>query len=209
MVKVKICGITNLEDALGAIEAGCDALGFVFYKKSPRYITPEETRDIIKNLPKNIIKIGVFVNEKEKRIREIAKLCKLDMLQFHGSESVDFCKRFTGFKIIKAFRIKDKVDLARILRYNTFAYLFDTFVKSKAGGTGKRFDWRLLKDIKGIGRTIFLSGGLNPANVAQAIKAAHPDWLDVSSSLEKSAGIKESRLVKDFINRARGSYVTR
>jgi len=199
MVKVKVCGITNLDDAKACVKYGCDALGFVFYKKSPRYIQPEEAKNIIQDLPKNIIKIGVFVNEKEKRIRQIAKLCKLDMLQFHGNESAGFCKRFVGFKLIKAFRIKDKVDLAKILRYNTFAYLFDTFVKSKAGGTGKKFNWELLKRLGNKKEPIFLSGGLNAGNVTQAIKAAHPDWVDVSTSVELRPGEKDRKKVKKFI----------
>lgn len=196
--KVKICGITNLKDALNALEAGCDALGFVFYKKSPRYITPKEASGIIKNLPKNIFKIGVFVNEKEKNIRKIAKLCGLKMLQFHGDESCGFCKNFGGFKIIKAFRIKEKLDLSRILRYNTFAYLFDTFVKSRPGGTGKQFNWDLLAclDIK---QPIFLSGGINANNVKRAIQVIHPDWIDVSSSVELRPGKKDHSKVKELI----------
>lgn len=132
-VKVKICGITNLEDALASIKSGCSALGFIFYKKSPRYITPLKAKDIINRLPKVIKNVGVFVNTEEKEIRRIAKLCRLDMLQFHGNESAEFCARFKNYKIIKAFRIKDKIDLKNISKYKTFAYLFDTFVKSKAG----------------------------------------------------------------------------
>lgn len=206
MVKVKICGITNLEDAQAAVKSGCDALGFVFYKKSPRYISPEATRDIIKNLPENIIRIGVFVNEKEKQIRRIAKLCNLGMLQFHGDESPSFCKRFASYKVIKAFRIREKLDLSKILRYNTFAYLFDTFVKHKPGGTGARFNWDLLTrlDIK---QPIFLSGGLTEKNVQQAIKIAHPDWVDVSTSVELRPGKKDYKKVKNFIKAVKNKSV--
>ena len=199
MVKVKICGITNLEDALNAIDAGCDALGFVFYKKSPRYIEPKRAKEIIEKLPEKILKIGVFVNEKEKSIRSIANLCKLDMLQFHGNESPEFCQKFGGFRVIKAFRVKDKIDLSEILRYNTFAYLFDAFVKSKRGGTGKRFNWGLLRPLAGIRQQIFLSGGINANNAKRAIQVVWPDWIDVSSSVEIRPGKKDQTKVKEFI----------
>lgn len=203
MVRVKICGITNLEDALCSVEAGCDALGFVFYKKSPRYITPQKAKDIIKKLPKNITKIGVFVNAPEKTIKDIARICGLDMLQFHGNESQEFCKRFNGYQIIKVFRIKDKIDIENILRYKTFAYLFDTFVESKPGGTGRRFNWDLLEGLEDIDRSIFLSGGLTAKNVKGAIKVIHPDWVDVSSSVEIKPGEKDYNKVKKFIEAVR------
>jgi len=203
MVRVKICGITNLEDAQVSLEAGCDALGFVFYKKSPRYIAVEVAKQIIKQLPKHAIKIGVFANTKEETIRHIAKVCHLDILQFHGNESPEFCRRFKGYKIIKAFRIKDKIDLPKILRYKTFAYLFDTFAKSRIGGTGRIFDWALLKYLKDIKQPIFLSGGLTERNVKKAIKTIHPDWIDVSSSVEIKPGKKDHKKVKKFIKTAR------
>lgn len=199
MVRIKICGITNLEDALSSIEAGSDALGFVFYKKSPRYITPQKAVDIIRYLPKKVIKIGVFVNAEEKIIKHIAKLCGLDILQFHGEESPEFCKKFKGYKIIKAFRIKDKIDFKNILRYHTFAYLFDTFVESKIGGTGRKFNWNLIRDIDSLKRPVFLSGGLTDKNVKGAIKYVHPDWVDVSSSVEIRPGKKNHKKVKQFI----------
>ena len=200
MVKVKICGITNLRDALISVGAGCDALGFLFYKKSPRYIAPEEAKEIIKNLPRNVTKIGVFVNCREKSIKSIAKICNLDILQFHGNESVEFCRKFNGYKIIKAFRVEKKIDLAKILKYKTFAYLFDTFSQSKFGGTGKTFDWCLLADIK---HPIFLSGGLNAHNVNKAIKKVNPAWVDASSTLEVRPGEKDSKKVRKFIQAAK------
>ncbi len=218
MVKIKICGITNLEDALNSIEAGCDALGFVFYKKSSRYITPEKASQIIIHLPPHILKIGVFVNAQEKKIKRIAKLCNLDMLQFHGDESPHFCERFNGYKIIKTFRVnpvrnttqiknnvivsngvKDRIDLKNILRYKTFAYLFDTFVKSKIGGTGTKFNWTLVRHLGGFHKPIFLSGGLNAENVKEEIRKVQPDWIDVSSSVEIKPGKKDYKKVKGFI----------
>jgi len=205
MVKIKICGITNLEDALSAGKLGCDALGFVFFKQSPRYITPEHAGDIIKYLPKHIIKIGVFRNAAEKKIRQIAKFCKLDILQFHGQESPQFCQRFKGYKIIKVFRIKDKIDTRFVLKYKSFAYLFDTFTSSAAGGTGKSFDWKLIGNLRGVKQPIFLAGGLNPKNINRAIKTACPDWVDVSSGVESAPGKKDYAKLKKFIAQARQS----
>lgn len=204
MAKVKICGITNLEDAKAATAAGADALGFIFYKKSPRYITPEKVKEIISVLPGKIAKIGVFVGAEEKEIRRIAKMCRLDMLQFHGGESPGFCRRFRGKKIIKAFRIKDSVSLKNILKYRTAACLFDTFAASKAGGTGRRFNWELIKDIrKKIKRPLFLSGGLNIGNIKEAIRTVRPAWLDVSSSVESSPGKKNHIKLREFIKTAK------
>ncbi|MCM8800472.1 MAG: phosphoribosylanthranilate isomerase [Candidatus Omnitrophica bacterium] len=200
MVKIKICGITNLSDALTSINAGCHALGFIFYKKSPRYISAQRAKQIIRNLPKKIKKIGVFVNAKEKIIKDIARICKLDLLQFHGDESPRFCQQFKDYPVIKAFRIKDRIDLSEILSYNTSAYLFDTFVKSKSGGTGKHFNWDLLKAIRDkIRKPIFLSGGLDLRNVKEAIKLIRPDWVDVSSSLEIKPGKKDPHKIIRFI----------
>ncbi len=203
MVKIKICGITNLEDAVNSVKAGCNALGFIFYRKSPRYITPEKASQIIKHIPPHILKIGVFVNAKEKAIKRTAKLCNLDMLQFHGTESPEFCKKFKGYKIIKAFRVKDKIELKDLLNYKPFAYLFDTFVKSKVGGTGKKFNWMLVRHLSGFRKPIFLSGGLNEKNVKEAIKQVRPDWLDVSSSVEIKPGKKDYKKVKKFISLTR------
>lgn len=199
MIKVKICGITNLEDALNSVKAGCNALGFVFYRKSPRYITPEKASRIIKHIPAHILKIGVFVNAEEKTIKRIAKLCSLNILQFHGKESIKFCNKFKDYKIIKAFRVKDKVDPRKIIKYKTFAYLFDTFVKSKAGGTGKNFNWKLVRHIDGLTRPVFLSGGLTANNVKKAMEVVQPDWVDVSSSVEIKLGKKDSNKVRQFI----------
>lgn len=207
MVRVKICGITNLEDAQASVDAGCDALGFVFYKKSPRYITPKKAQNIIRNLPKKIKKIGVFVNAQEKEIRRIAKLCHLDMLQFHGNESPGFCKRLHNYRIIKAFRIKDRINLEEILKYRTFAYLFDTFINSKFGGTGKKFNWRLLGQMDDLKHPVFLSGGLTRRNVKEAIKYVHPDWVDASSSVEIRPGKKNCKKVRKFIETIRKARV--
>lgn len=203
MIKVKICGITNQDDAVASVEAGCDALGFLFYNKSPRAITPAEAASIIKNLPKQVIKIGVFVNEKESIVRRIAKLCKLDILQFHGEESAEYCRKFAGYKIIKVFRIRNKMDLSKVMKYKVFAYLFDTYVKGKKGGTGKQFNWSMVSHLEGVKCPIFLSGGLTEENVKKAIKTVHPQWVDASSSLECKPGIKDHKRVKRFVGIAK------
>ena len=204
MVKVKICGITNLKDARDALASGCDALGFVFYRKSPRYIAPFRAKGIIKALPESVIKIGVFADAREKAIKDIAKNCKLDMLQFHGRETPEFCARFKKYPVIKAFRVKDEINYKDVSRYKTFAYLFDTFVKSKAGGTGKRFDWNLARDAASLRHPVFISGGLTHLNVREAIESARPDWVDVSTSVEKRPGEKEPGKVKRFLRAAKG-----
>jgi phosphoribosylanthranilate isomerase len=204
VVKVKICGITNLKDAMDSVDAGCDALGFVFYRKSPRYITPLKARSIIQALPGSVVKIGVFADSKEKAIKNIAKSCKLDMLQFHGRETPEFCARFRNYPVIKAFRVKNEINYKDISRYKTFAYLFDTFIKSKIGGTGKKFDWNLARHIGPLRQPVFISGGLTHGNVREAIRLARPDWVDVSTSVEKHPGEKEPRRVRRFLKAAKG-----
>ena len=205
MVKVKICGITNLEDALYAVGQGADALGFVFYKKSPRYIKPEKAEAIIKQLPESVKKVGVFVNSRQATIERIAGRLKLDMLQFHGNESERFCDRFRSFKVIKAFRIRDRINPAELSKYNVWAYLFDTFSKGKFGGTGKKFNWQLLSCLKNLNKPVFLSGGLTPTNLKKALRTFSADWVDASSSLESSPGRKDPAKIRKFIENARSA----
>ncbi len=200
MVKVKICGITNLEDALAAFFSGADAIGFVFYKKSPRCIASLKASRISKILPNSIKRVGVFVNSPERQIKEIARKCNLDMLQFHGDETPDFCSRFLRFKVIKAFRVSRGFDFSKLLKYKRCSFLFDGFIKNKYGGTGRKFDWSLLKDKAKIRREVFLSGGLNTSNVKKALKIVKPDWVDVSGGVELAPGIKSHKKIKEFIN---------
>lgn len=204
MVKVKICGITNLADALAAVNAGCDALGFVFLKKSPRYITPLKAKKLINQLPERIIKIGVFANAREKTVKRISRQCRLDILQFHGKEAPEYCNRFKNYKIIKTFLVKGRIDKKILAQYQPFAYLFDTYVKSKLGGTGKKFNWNLVTNL-GLEHPVFLSGGLNEKNVRQAIKKVKPEWVDASSSLEARPGKKDHKKIKNFITAAKKS----
>jgi phosphoribosylanthranilate isomerase len=203
MTKVKICGITNLEDALAALFCGADALGFVFYKKSPRFIAPVKARNISRILPKKILKVGVFVNEHPAEVKKIARLCRLDMLQFHGNETAEYCAKFKSYKVIKAFPVAKSIDLVRVLEYKVYAYLFDAFSKKGFGGSGKKFNWNLLNNIDRIKLPVFLSGGLSCANVSRAVKQLNPDWVDVSTSLELRPGKKNHKRINSFIRRVK------
>jgi phosphoribosylanthranilate isomerase len=199
LVKVKICGITNLEDALASLFAGADALGFVFYKKSPRNISLSQAQNISRLLPKKILRVGVFVDADISTVKRIARACHLDMLQFHGHESSAYCQKFKGYKIIKAFRIGTPEDLDKISKYKTFAYLFDSFSNTQFGGTGNKFNWKILAQSARIEPIIFVSGGLTAGNVRQAVKLLKPDWVDVSSSLELRPGKKNHQKIRKFI----------
>ncbi|MCU0666641.1 MAG: phosphoribosylanthranilate isomerase [Candidatus Omnitrophica bacterium] len=197
-LKAKICGITNLKDALSAVSSGADAVGFIFYKKSPRYITAERAAFIISSLPKKVKAVGVFVNAKEEQVKKAAKLCGLGILQFHGNESLEFCKKFKGYKIIKAFRVGRDFNFGLVNKYPVWGCLFDK-LSGKYGGTGKVFNWELLKEKKFPGKKVFLSGGINAGNLTKAFKKVKPDWVDVSTSLEKSAGEKDRVKITKFM----------
>ena len=203
MVKVKICGVTNLEDALAALFSGADAIGFVFYKNSPRFIEPLKARNISRILPKKILRAGVFVNAPGIKVKQAAKLCNLDILQFHGDESPGYCGQFPGYKVVKAFKVAGKIDLAKIKKYQTYGCLFDAFSKNQSGGTGKKFNWNLLKNIDKISGQVFLAGGLNSRNVKSAVKRLRPDWVDASSSLESRPGKKDHKKIQQFVKAAK------
>jgi len=201
MVRIKICGITNWEDAELSVKLGVDALGFVF-AKSPRKITPQKAFRIIKNLPPFVFTVGVFVNEDLKKIKRIVKFCRLNAVQLHGEEDPLFCKRIREFtKVIKAFRIKDERDLDNLINYEVDGYLLDTYTEEAYGGTGKTFDWELAIRAKKIlgGRPLILSGGLNPKNVSEAIRKINPFAVDVSSGVESFPGKKSKLLLTKFI----------
>ena len=201
--KVKICGITNLEDALAAVLAGADAIGFVFYRPSPRYIEPGKARQISLIIPQEVKKVGVFVDEAEIKIKKTARLCHLDLLQFHGQESPEFCRRFRGYKIIKALRLRKEADLARMKEYKTYGFIFDAFDKNKIGGTGKKFNWKILKQTDKIKHPFFLSGGLSSRNVESALAQTKAPWVDASSSLESRPGKKDHQKIMRFIKKAK------
>ncbi len=201
MIKIKICGITNLEDAIASADAGVDALGFNFYKKSPRCIEPEKAAEIIGQLPPFVMPVGIFVNEREEKIREIQQLACLQALQFHGDESPEFCQRF-GARVIKAFQVKDKESLKNMAHYHVGAFLLDSYRDGVRGGTGVTFDWHLAVVAKTFGKVI-LAGGLTPENVAEAVKLVQPYGVDVAGGVEKEKGIKDHAKIKKFITEVR------
>lgn len=201
MTKVKICGITNLKDAEIALEAGADALGFVF-ATSPRQISAQEAAKIIKKTGPWTASVGVFVNETSEKITQIVLECGLSAVQLHGDESPLLTKRLSSFKVIKAFRVGKDFKTSETRGYSAQAYLFDTKVKDLFGGSGKSFDWKILKNKKW-DKPIILSGGLHPKNVNEAIRLLKPYGVDVSSGVERSAGKKDSKLVKEFIRNAK------
>ncbi len=197
MVKVKICGITNLEDALIAVEAGADALGFVFFQGSPRFISPEEAAMIIRRLPPFVQTVGLFVNEASTKVNAIADQCGLDLIQLHGDESPEYCTGITR-RIIKAFRVKDASSLDEMANYRVAACLLDAWSPAARGGTGTTFNWEIAAKAA-VSHTIILAGGLTPENVAGAIAAVKPYAVDVSSGVESAPGIKNTELVRRFI----------
>jgi len=203
-VKVKICGITNVRDGTAAVEAGADALGFIFCEQSPRRISLETAAGIIRELPSFVVKVGVFVNAREEIVSRAIAECGLNLLQFHGEETPEYCLRF-GLMSMKAFRISDAASLQRLADYKTDAWLLDSYSPGKAGGTGERFNWDLAVEAQKWGRLIFLAGGLTPENVAEAVQRVHPYAVDVSSGVEASPGKKDPAKVKAFIAAARGA----
>ncbi len=201
MVKVKICGITNPEDALKAVDFGADALGFVFYKASPRYISPEETKHIIHKLPPYVTTVGVFVNENTEEIRRIVDFALIDVVQLHGNEPPEMC--LMDRRVIKAVRVRELNDLEPLKLCVASAYLLDTYDPELYGGTGQIFNWDIAVDAKQLGRVI-LAGGLTPENVERAVRWVRPYAVDVSSGVEEEKGRKDHRKVRLFIERAKG-----
>ena len=203
MTKIKICGLTNKEDAKEAARLGADFAGFIFYKRSPRYIEPKDARAIAGTLPAEVIKVGVFVDERLETISEAARLAGLDMAQLHGEEGPEHCSFVRKrIKVIKAFRTRDAKDLEKINEYDADFYLLDTYREGKPGGTGEAFDWNILSD-KRFSRPVILSGGLRPDNVREAIQKVSPYGVDVSSGVEKSPGKKDFILMRKFIENVR------
>jgi len=201
LVKVKICGITNLKDAEAALEAGADALGFVF-AESPRKVTIAQASKIVKALGPWVATVGVFVNEAPKSILRTAAECGFSCIQLHGDENPLLTKKLSSFKVIKAFHVDEDFKQSAIDRYNVDAFLFDTKAKDLFGGSGKTFDWKRI-DPKKIRRPFILSGGLHPKNVRQAVRVLKPYGVDVSSGVERSAGKKDKKLMKEFIQNAK------
>ena len=196
--KIKICGMTDLNDALLAVELGADALGFVFYSKSPRYITVSAAANICNELPPFVAKVGVFVDELEYEIEKALNECLLNALQFHGEEPPGFCQKFAA-KSIKAVRVRGEESLRAAAEYDVDALLLDTYTDESRGGTGKTFDWSLAVKAKEIGLPIILSGGLTTVNVQEAVRRVRPYAVDVASGVEREPGKKDPEKLRRFI----------
>jgi phosphoribosylanthranilate isomerase len=209
MVKVKICGITNLKDARQALEAGAAFIGFNFYERSPRYITPSAAKRIMQSLPKKAKAVGVFVNEKEGKMLAIVRQIGLSHVQLHGEESPETVARLQRtIPVIKAVRVRKSFSTSELSRYkNASAFLLDGFDGRRRGGSGKSFRWDIARHAKRAGH-IFLAGGLTPDNLGEAIRSARPYAVDVCSGVEAKPGKKDPAAVIDFIRAARAAQKT-
>lgn len=197
-VKVKICGLTNYEDAMAAADMGADMLGFNFYPKSPRYLKPDQAAEIINRLPAFVDIVGLFVNDPFERIEQIIEECQLDWVQLHGDESPKFCEQFQSFNVrtMKAIRVKDKKDIKRAGEYFTDAVLLDAFDPKKYGGTGLSFDWNIIGNIT---KRVFLAGGINAENVKKAVSLGIYG-IDVCSAIESKPGKKDHAKMRELFN---------
>ena len=200
MIRVKICGITNAEDALVAVEAGADALGFVFFQGSPRYISPDIAAAIIRRLPPFVQTVGLYVNEELVTVNTTADRCGLDLIQLHGDEYPDYCAAVNR-RVIKAFRVKGPSSLDGMANYPVAASLLDAWSPAAYGGTGATFNWEIAADAA-FSHCIILAGGLTPDNIAEAVATVKPYAVDVSSGVESAPGKKDAELVRSFIRNA-------
>lgn len=201
-VKVKICGLTNLEDAQCAVDSGADYLGFIFYRKSPRSVTVPKVVEIVKNLKNSSAKtVGVFVDAPAHFVNEAAKEIGFDFIQLHGSEDADYVSLIEK-PVIKVFRISDDFDLSELKGYNVPYFLLDTYKKGLMGGTGETFNWDKAVEAGEFGE-IFLSGGLRVDNIVEAVKKVNPFCVDISSGVEKSPGVKDKDKIKEIISKVK------
>jgi phosphoribosylanthranilate isomerase len=199
MIEVKICGITNPADARLAADCGANALGFIFYPKSPRYVTPKKAKWIAEQIPKSVIRVGVFVNQQAEGIKVIARFCGLHLIQLHGDECPEFCRNFESFRLIKAFAPQDPGDLERLKDFRIRGILIDARRPGVYGGTGERADWILARKA-GETQPLILAGGLGEDNVAEAIRTVSPRALDLNSGLESSPGKKDPGKIKKVMD---------
>jgi len=202
MVRVKICGITTVEDALQAVEAGADAIGLVFHAESPRYVFPEQAAAIVRALPPFVQAVGLFVNADIGFVNATAAQCRLDIVQLHGEESPEYCG-LVERRVVKVFRVKDITSLDPMKDYRVAGYLLDAYSPKAHGGTGTTFNWEVAKTAKKYG-PIILAGGLTPDNVRLAVESVDPYAVDVSSGVESAPGKKDHAKVREFIRRAKG-----
>ena len=205
MTFIKICGITNVDDALAAVTAGADALGFNFYKPSPRYVTPQRARDIIAKLPLSVLTVGVFVNEESpKAVRNIANEATVTALQLHGDESPSYCRELAADRyVIKTLAVANDFDLQTVQAFEVEAIMLDTKHNSLRGGTGLVFDWSIASDANNLVTKLFLAGGLGPENIADAIEIVRPYAVDACSALEDEPGKKNHERLRAFVETAR------
>jgi phosphoribosylanthranilate isomerase len=206
MVRVKICGITRAEDASAAVDAGADALGFIFSSTSPRLVTNAQAAAIIRTLPPFLPRVGVFVNPSDAEVRRAITECGINVLQFHGEEPPEFCRRF-GLPVLKAFRVSSAESLKSLAEYSTETWLLDSYVAGQRGGTGATFNWDLAADAVNRGGRVILAGGLTPANAADAVRRVRPYALDVSSGVESAPGKKDAAKIRAFISAAKAAVL--
>jgi phosphoribosylanthranilate isomerase len=202
--RIKVCGITGLDDARSAVAAGADALGFIFVEQSPRHSDPERVREIVRRLPPFVNAVGVFVDADPTHVEEIAHYCRLDLVQLHGSESPDYCRNLS-IGVVKAFRVGPGFSASHLVPYveGVRAFLLDTYHPEMAGGTGKTFDWDLLRGIGAVSRPVILAGGLKPENVVSAIERVRPYAVDVNSGVEWAPGRKDAERIERFVRLVR------
>lgn len=207
MVRIKVCGITSLDDALAAVEAGADALGFNFYRRSPRYVAPALAKSITERLPSQVQSVGVFVNEgSPEAVERLAAEAGVRVVQLHGDESPEFCAALQrGRAVIKALRVGESFAPEQAARYPSDAILLDAYSARARGGTGETFDWALARRTRELVPQLYLAGGLTPANVGAAVRAVRPFAVDVCSGVEFSPGRKSPELVGRFVAAARAA----
>jgi phosphoribosylanthranilate isomerase len=198
MTQIKICGITRIEDALCAAESGADAVGFIFHKASPRYIAPKRAQEIIAALPAELVTVGVFVNRDAEEVARTVDMCGLDLIQLHGDESPEYCRRFPPERVLKAVFLRAPEELPALDAYEVRAFLVDTRDAGRYGGTGKRADWELATRL-GKSHPLILAGGLGIGNIGEALSAVAPRAVDINSGCERTPGIKDHHRMKRII----------
>lgn len=201
---IKVCGITNIGDALFAAEQGATALGFIFFEGSPRYVTPQTAAMITATLPQDVLRVGVFVDEEPAKVRMVAALAGLNVVQLHGNESPVVCEQLRDLTVWKVFRVSDGFSVERLAQYECAAYFLDTASDSLHGGTGRTFPWPLAVEAKKFGPVI-MAGGLDAGNAGEAIQRVAPYGVDASSKLERKPGLKDHDKVKAYIEAARSA----
>jgi phosphoribosylanthranilate isomerase len=205
MTFIKICGITNIDDARAAIDAGADALGFNFYPPSPRYISPEDARELIEQLPDSVLTVGVFVNEGMESLKNIAARAGIAAVQLHGDESPRYSRELAAsYEVIKVLAVAGDFNPQVAQAYEVQAIMLDTRHKTLRGGTGRAFDWSVASQVNQLVPKLFLAGGLSPENIEEAIELVRPFAVDACSALEDSPGRKNRQRMRAFVEKARG-----